>query len=98
MDLIEPAALGRVAITFGKSFATQFQVQLSSDHQTWTTAAEVKDHDGSKWEQVIGPATARFIRIRALKPDGEHQKGGQMSVAELEVYAPDNAARVRSNH
>jgi hypothetical protein len=87
VDLLEPAALRQVAVTFGKYFATHFQVLLSSDHQTWTTAAEVTDHDGSKWQKAFAPVSARYVRIRALKPDGDHQKGGQMSVAELEVYA-----------
>jgi hypothetical protein len=62
------------------------QVQLSSDRQAWTTAAEVEDHDGSKWEKTFPPVSSRYVRVRALKPDGDHQKGGQMSVAEIEVY------------
>lgn len=95
VDLTEPAAIRRVAITFGKNFATHFQFQLSSDHQTWTTAAEVKDHDGSKWEKTIASLCARYLRVRALKPDGDRQRGGQMSVAELEVYTTENSGRAR---
>ncbi len=95
VDLTEPAAIRRVAITFGKNYATHFQLQLSSDHQTWTTAAEVKDHDGSKWEKTIAPVSARYLRVRALKPDGDRQRGGQMSVAELEVYTTENSGRAR---
>ena len=93
MDLTESAAIHRVAITFGKSFATHFQVQLSSDHRSWTTVAEVKDYDGSKWEKTIPQVSARYLRVRALEPNGEHQTGGQMSVAELEVYAAENAVK-----
>ena len=95
VDLTSPATIHRVVVTFGKSFATHFQVQLSSDHATWTVVAEVKDHDGSKWETVIAPVPARYLRIRSLKPDGDHQKGGQMSVAELEVYSTENAGAGR---
>ena len=94
-NLTEPTSIRRVAITFGKNYATHFQLQLSSDHQTWTNAAEVKDHDGSKWEKTIAPVSARYLRLRALKPDGDHQKGGQMSVAELEVYTTENSGRAR---
>jgi hypothetical protein len=93
VDLTEPAAIRRIVITFGKNFATRFQVQLSLDHSAWTTVAEVKDHDGAKWEKTIAAVSARYVRIRALKPDGDHQKGGQMSVAELEVYTADGAER-----
>ncbi len=91
VDLTEPAAMRRIVITFGKNFATRFQVQLSLDHSAWTTVAEVKDHDGAKWENSFPPVSARYVRVRALKPDGDHQKGGQMSVAELEVYATEGA-------
>jgi hypothetical protein len=87
VDLLTQAPVRRIVVTFGTTFATHFQVQLSSDHLAWTTVAEVTDHDGSKWERVLPPTTARYVRLRALKPDGDHQKGGQMSVAELEVYA-----------
>lgn len=87
VDLREPAALRRVAITFGKGFATHFQVELSADGRSWTTVAEVNGHDGGKWAQHFAPVTARYVRIRALKPDGPDQAGGQMSVAELEVYS-----------
>jgi hypothetical protein len=87
VDLQASATIRRVVVTFGTNYATHFQVQFSSDRTTWTTAAEVKDHDGSKWEREFAPVTARYVRLRALKPDGPNQKGGQMSVAELEVYA-----------
>jgi hypothetical protein len=87
VDLQASATIRRVAVTFGTNYATHFQVQFSSDRTTWTTAAEVREHDGSKWEREFAPVTARYLRLRALKPDGPNQKGGQMSVSELEVYA-----------
>lgn len=92
VNLVESAPVGRVAITFGKNYATHFQVQLSADRQTWTTVAEVKDHDGSKWEQTFAAVSAQYVRVRALQPAGPGQKGGQMSVAELDVYAADGTA------
>jgi len=91
VDLTQPAAIRRIAITFGKNFATHFQVQLSLDRSAWATVAEVKDHDGAKWEKTFAAVSARYVRVRALKPDGDHQKGGQMSVAELEVYQTGNS-------
>ena len=97
VDLTEPAAIRRIVITFGKNFATHFQVQLSLDLSAWTTVAEVKDHDGAKWEKTIAAVSARYVRVRALKPDGDHQKGGQMSVAELEVYANSIFERVKKD-
>ncbi len=89
VDLTQPAPIHRVVITFGKTFATHFQLLLSPDRQTWTTAADVDDHDGSKWQAAFPPVSARYLRVRALKPDGENQRGGQMSIAELEAYSAD---------
>ena len=87
VDLQQPAEVGRVVITFGKTFATHFQLQLSADGKAWKTIADVPAHDGGKWEKSFAPTQARFVRVRGLKPDGPNQPGGQMSIAELEVYA-----------
>jgi hypothetical protein len=93
VDLREPVTIRRVAIAFGQNFATCFEVQLSADHKAWTTAAEVQDHAGRRWEKTFLPVAARYVRVRALKPDGEGQTGGQMSVVELEVYAADRMGK-----
>ena len=56
----------------GKNFATHFQVQLSPDHSAWRTVAEVKDHDGAKWEKTFAAVSARYVRVR-VKAAGEAQ-------------------------
>ncbi len=86
VDLEGAFDINRAVVTFGKSFATHAEFQVSADGQAWTTVAEVRDHDGSKWAIAFAPARARQVRVRALKPDGEGQPGSQMSIAELEVY------------
>ena len=53
----------------------------------WRKVASEADHDGSPYEARFDPIKARYARVSALKPDGPGQKGGQMSIAELEVYA-----------
>jgi len=35
---------------------------------------------------AFDPAQARYVRIKAIKPDGPNQEGVQMHIAELEVY------------
>ena len=35
---------------------------------------------------AFDPTPARYIRIKAIKPNGPDQEGVQMHVAELEVY------------
>lgn len=87
VDLQRSTAVRHIGITFGKNFATHFQVQVSIDRRAWNTIAEVADHDGSKWSKSFPGVTGRYVRLRALKPDGPNQRGGQMSVSELEVYS-----------
>jgi NedA-like, galactose-binding domain/Alpha-L-fucosidase len=86
VDLIDTASVRRVKITFGSGYATQFEVRLSVDGTTWQAVASKADHDGAPFEAAFEPTRARFVRISALKPDGPGQVGGQMSIAELEVY------------
>jgi RecA/RadA recombinase len=49
--------------------------------------AHVKDATGEKAEHTFAATSARYVRIQGLKPDGGNQKGRQMAVVELEVYA-----------
>lgn len=86
VDLIDTLTIQRVRISFGSGYATEFEIILSEDGNTWNAVAVKNDHDGKPCDLTFSPTSARYIRIRALKPDGENQPGIQMSVAELEVY------------
>ncbi len=87
VDLLRAATLGRVVVTFGQGHATELDIMVSPHGQTWNTVKHVAGHDGSKVEAVFDPVPARFVRVAGRKPDGPDQPGGQMSIAELEVYA-----------
>ena len=86
VDLVDTVPVRRIKINFGPNYATRFEVRLSADGAKWHTVAEGKEHGGSPFEAAFDPVTARYVRVRALKPDGPNQPGGQMSIAELEVY------------
>ncbi len=86
VDLIDTIQISRIKVTFGKGHATQFELCVSEDGQSWKTVATKDEHDGQPYEAVFDPITARYVRVCALKPDGPGQPGMQMSVAELEVY------------
>ncbi len=86
VDLVDTVPVRRIKITFASGYATQFDFQLSTDRQNWQTVAAKSDHDGSPFEATFEPVTARYVRVRSIKPDGPNQPGAQMSVAELEVY------------
>ncbi|HEO71163.1 MAG TPA: discoidin domain-containing protein, partial [Candidatus Hydrogenedentes bacterium] len=89
VDLVDTVLVNRIKVTFGKGYATEFEYMLSADHQEWVTVATKGKHDGAPYEATFFPVPARYVRICAFQPDGPNQPGGQMSIAELEVYAAD---------
>lgn len=86
VDLVDTVPVRRIKVTFGSGYATELELCLSTDRQTWQAVAHKADHDGTPYETTFEPVTARYVRVRAVKPDGPDQLGAQMSVAELEVY------------
>ena len=87
VDLVDTVPIRRIKVTFApQGYATHFQVRISADRVHWTTAADVDHHDGKPWEGTFAPIEGRYVRVCALKPDGPGQPGGQMAIAELEVY------------
>lgn len=86
VDLVDTIKVRRVKVTFGSGYATQFEIRLSTDGQTWQTVASKNTQDGQAYETTFDPVAARYVRVCAIKPDGPDQPGGQMAVAELEVY------------
>ncbi len=86
VDLIDTVPVRRVKITFGPAYATEFEIRLSVDGKTWKTIANQINWDGKPFEATFAPTQARYVRVCAIKPDGPGQVGGQMSVAEIEVY------------
>lgn len=86
VDLVDTIAVRRVKVTFASGYPTQFEIRLSGDGQKWQTVASKEGHDGQPYEATFDPVSARHVRVCALKPDGPDQPGGQMAVAELEVY------------
>jgi hypothetical protein len=94
VDLLTAAKLNRVVITFGgakggtpdRGYATEYKVEISADGQDWFQVAHVDDGVGGTVTYKFAPRTARYVAVRALKPDGPNQPGNQMAIAELEVY------------
>ncbi|MFO1528407.1 MAG: GDSL-type esterase/lipase family protein [Kiritimatiellia bacterium] len=87
VDLGRTAEVNRVVVTFAaKAYATDFELLASADREHWTLAGAQAGHDGGKWSREFPPVSARFLRLRCVKPDGPNQPGGQMGVAEFEAY------------
>ena len=86
VDLVDTVPLRRIKVTFGRGYATRFDLRVSTDRQIWQTVASKDHHDGQPFEATFDPVSARYIRVCGIKPDGPNQPGTQMSIAELEAY------------
>ncbi|MBQ7257056.1 MAG: discoidin domain-containing protein [Abditibacteriota bacterium] len=94
LDLEKVEKFGEIKVYFGKpdvedghGFATDFAIRVSKDKVNWTEIAHYENPEGKKVFDIVCKDTeARYICIDGFKPDGEGQFGGQMSIAELEIY------------
>lgn len=71
------------------AYATEYEIQVSltgGGPSDFTTVKSVTGATAGRNTQYVPPADARFVRIRAIKPDGPAQTGNEMGVAELAVY------------
>ena len=89
VDLQKVHPVSRIVISFAKrGYATEYKLLLSSDGETWNTMAHLTACKGGIAKHSFPSTNARYVRIRALKPDGPNQEGTQMIINELEVYRP----------
>ena len=86
MNLLRVEQIRHVLITFGTSYASEFEVLATTDGAKWQKLASLRDQKGGRVEVRVDPVQARILRVRAIKPDGPDQPGTQMSIAELEAY------------
>ncbi|GAB6187475.1 discoidin domain-containing protein [Thermopirellula anaerolimosa] len=86
VHLIRAEKVRRVVIRFGRGYPTEFDVSASLDGDQWTPLGTFTDQTGGTVDLTCEPIQAKVIRIRGLKPNGPNQPGGQMSIAEVEIY------------
>lgn len=87
VDLQKAQPVSRIVVHFTpKGYATEYEVLVSADGAKWDKVADVKGSKGEDCKRAFAARPVRCVRVRALKPDGPDQEGGQMGIAELEVY------------
>ncbi|MFC0214749.1 Ig-like domain-containing protein [Paenibacillus chartarius] len=100
VDLGSPQPLRTMEVTFGTTlYATEFEFVTSLDGVNWTVIDTFKGTKGDvTYMTDLRPAVAvRYAAVRAAKPDGPSQSGGQMRVMELSAYViPDTSPPVIS--
>jgi uncharacterized protein YjdB len=90
IDLESARTLDRFEVTFRPTaYATDFEVATSWDGVKWDTVEVVTGGTGTATHVIEPdvPVPARFVAVRALKPDGASQPGGQMAVSEFAAFA-----------
>ena len=83
---VYPYGYSRLA-DFGKLFPRDFDVQISTDGETWTTVASVTGFDETKDgipSLKFDAVEARYVRIHVKKG-----VGNAFEIAEIEVYNDD---------
>ena len=94
VDLENVEKFNNVKVYFAKpdvddkhGFATLFALKVSKDKENWTEIARYENPEGKKFFDIDCKGTeARYVRVDGLKPDDANQFGGQMNIAELEIY------------
>ncbi len=78
-----PQTIKRVKITWGETYAVEYQLQSSADGKKWTTIREVTKGTGGVEECDIAPVKARYLRI-----DGKKGTKGisAYSIREISVF------------
>ncbi len=88
VDLGSTATFSKAIVTFQKNlYATDANLEISDDRQRWQSVKHLKPTVGGTYTLDFPRVAARYVRLQANKPDGPNQPGGQMAVAELELYA-----------
>ena len=86
IDLGEAQTASRVRILFAKGYPTDYAIAISADGKAWTEVHRGVGTPNGRYEHTFTPTQVRYVRALSYKPNGRGQKGGQMCVAELEVY------------
>ena len=87
VDFLEPLTIRKVVVHFGNGYPTEgeaFAVEPETGREI--SLGRLSDGKGESWTLTVDPVKCCSVRIRSYKPDGPDQPGGQMAVAELEVY------------
>jgi hypothetical protein len=86
VDLGDVVTVSRVRVLFGADYPTDYAVKLSADSQAWQQIHRGSGAASQAFQHTFPPFRARYLRVLGHAPDGPGQEGGQMSVAEVEIF------------
>ena len=87
IDLGEDSELTEAKIHWGSMYATKYEVQVSDDAETWTTAATKDDGSGGTETLSLENQTGRYVRLLLKETDPDNLA---YIVKEFEVYGTND--------
>ena len=82
VDLWQVYTIGQVKINWEAAYASQFQVQVSTDYSTWTTVYENYQAKGGQMTINFSAVKAQYVKIYCIKRATENG----FSIIEFEIY------------
>jgi hypothetical protein len=88
VDLMTPQRFQRSIITFPPAnFATKYQILSSNDLTNWQLLLTNTIDKGGTYKHRLPATTARYVKLKAITPNGPGQIGDQMAISEFELFA-----------
>ncbi len=84
IDLGSVQAIGQVVLRWERSYGAQYQIQVSTDGQTWTTAFNQTNGQGGSENLVFPTVSGRYVRMNGVLRSSQYG----YSLWEFEVYGP----------
>ncbi|MDG1821962.1 MAG: family 16 glycosylhydrolase [Flavobacteriaceae bacterium] len=94
IDLNANYTIDRVVIHWEDSFGKDYQIQLSSNNQQWTTVANITNGNGGMDTHTFTAQSARYVRMYGTQRNTINGAQYGYSIYEFEVYGivePNNA-------
>lgn len=85
LDLGASKAINRIVLRWEGAYSRDFDVQISSDNNTFTTFRSIRGKSSSAVDDLAVTATGRYVRLHSLARATTYG----VSLWELEVHAPD---------
>ena len=87
VDLWQVYNVGSVVIAWEAAYASQFQVQVSTDNNSWKTVYENYEAKGGKMTITFNTVQAQFVKLYLIKRATENG----FSIIEFEIYEGSNS-------
>ena len=86
VDLGDVYTVTRAVLVWENARATDYDIAVSADGETWTTAASVREGKGGTETVELKPSAARKLRVKGLR----RNTGYGISIFSLSVYGSQN--------